>query len=1063
MKNLNFYLLIVYVLLSNSIYSQCNFESDNQIMDHFGFHEIDCALDITPGDPDIIVAVPDFGFNLADFDHYDLRGKVVNVVSNCPNTQWHHGLQSLGAVAALTNGRCVSGAGGATRVKAYCGGGNDNNLRQIRDDGIDIATVSAWTFMSRQAVEEITCEGVTLLLAGLDNHHQHLQDVPGVIHVGKAFLNHGGGANGDFWQYNSPNNSQPNQNLDILFATHGLERLTESNGCGVSGFGSSIGTPHVAGVVALMKSMNPCLLPPDIEEILVATADPIPGNAPPGTTRAGCINAEAAVQGALNFQGVDQSWANSETISCGYVSGNLRIETGADILVEGTILTGNRSIIEIMPGARLTVTGKILNGERGKIIVKRGAELIVDGGTLTTSPCVDYWSGVELHGSENIVQETEFVLGSTTSPNGIVRLENGAEISFARIGILNSHWERGGGYIACDNAVFSNNDRSLAFMKYNHEDQSFFHNTSFLNDVRHSVTNWNCHGVEYNNCQFNGFGISGILSDDGNIDVHNNCNFTSEDGDAGIELYHSYGLDFTSRIGSRFRRANSFSGTTYGVLGFNVDNIDRIFIENNAFCVLRPVELEGGSWSQVNHNITNDADQAITYSSTGSDDNLCYENTLNGSNIGIAGYKDNVGVLFYQNCFNDSNQSDVEVWGEANGWAGIEVGRFFPSQGVAVGAAASNDFSFPQSPRSIRFGNNFVDSFEYHIHEDTPFNSRRRTTYQLQFDDSIFGLRSPCGQPVGFDDTAGGSTNEGPPFTSNGSCGGNAPGSGSAPDAVPQDRIAAQSNVLPPVADLLESISEQKDQLEEIIMQLQSESNTSEHKILTVSKLKLEQNLDIHWKHLVFAAARVNRLDEVVEQLTTFKHKTYAFSAYMSSSDYAKAQAYLNTMETETPLEQDFVAIQQINLKWYQDMSYKGTGSELRALETIADKVQVYSGYARTVYLRLTGERLGIDDLRLREYNESEVQENNDLAEPVLSIYPNPVSEIVKVDFTGATDKDYGLKLIAIDGQELIEKRFSGNCFKEIDMGAYHNGIYLIRITDLETSEELIVQKFIKL
>gem|GEM_PF-1271271 len=1066
MKSLHFYLVFIITLVSSElIYSQCTFQADNTVMDHFGFHEIDCALDISPGDPSVIVAVPDFNFNQADFDHYDLKGQVVNVVSDCPNTQWHHGLQSLGAVSALTNDRCVSGAGGATKVKAYCGGGSNSNIAQIIDDGLGIVSISAWrSSLNRQSMEDATCQGVSVLLAGLSNWHQDLQDVPGVIHVGRAFLNHGGGSNGDFWQYGN----QPNQNLDVLFATHGLERLSESNGCGVSGFGTSIGTPHVAGVVALMRAVNPCLLPPDIEDILVETADPIPGNAPPGTTRAGCINAEAAVLAAQNFQGDDQSWTDSETISCGYVSGNLRIETGADVFVEGTILTGNRSIIEIMPGARLTVTGKILNGERGQIIVRRGAELIVDGGELTKAPCADFWSGVTVHGTENAVQQTNFVLGNTSSPNGIVRLENQAKISFAKIGILNSRWERGGGYIACDNAVFSNNDRSLAFMKYNHEDQSYFHNTTFLNDIRYSVTNWSCHGVEYNNCNFNGFGISGILSDDGNVDVWNNCHFSTDDGYAGIELYHSYGLDFTSRIGTRFRSANSFSGTTYGILGLNVNNIDRLYVQNNTFCVERPVELVGSAWSQVNHNSTTDADQAITYSSTVGGENLCYSNTLSGSNIGIAAYKDNIGVKFYQNCFNESDQSDLEVWGEINGWGGIDIGRIFPTQGVALGGASSNDFSFTNSGRSIRFpfnnsGQRYVEQFDHFIEKGTPLVSRRRTRYQREFETAEWGFYSPCGTPVGFDDTTSGGTNEGPPFTGSGSCGGNSPGSGSTPDAKPQGKIAAQSNILPSVPEMLENVRQLRDQLQSVQEELLTETSEGETKKLTYQKLELESMVDTRLKQLAFSAARANSIDLVVNQLSEFKHKTYAYSAYMSISEYSKAELYLNSMVPENSLDQDFVTIQKINLKWYKDMSYRGLAPELRDLEEIAEKVQAYSGYARTVYLRLTGDRLGGDELRLRDRGDDDIQENTTVEEElVLTVYPNPVSEKLTIEYAG-NDKDYTMKVYSTNGQLVLEDVFSGVVHKEIDMHDYQNGMYLIKITDLETSEDLVIQKFIKL
>jgi serine protease len=64
--------------------------------------------------------------------------------------------------------------------------------------------------------------------------------------------------------------------------------------------GTSMATPHVAGVVALMRSVNPTLTPARIREILQATAKPIPNDSGLNEYGAGLVNAEAAVQAAAS-------------------------------------------------------------------------------------------------------------------------------------------------------------------------------------------------------------------------------------------------------------------------------------------------------------------------------------------------------------------------------------------------------------------------------------------------------------------------------------------------------------------------------------------------------------------------------------------------------------------------------------------------------------------------------------------------------------------------------------------------------------------------------------------
>ncbi|GIV28076.1 MAG: hypothetical protein KatS3mg027_1890 [Bacteroidia bacterium] len=95
-----------------------------------------------------------------------------------------------------------------------------------------------------------------------------------------------------------------NEKIDICAPSYHLMRLNPSNTFVTKCSGTSMSAPIVAGTAALMKSVNPCLTPHDIDEILSnpANADPInDANQYPGLLGAGRLNAFKAVQAAQNY------------------------------------------------------------------------------------------------------------------------------------------------------------------------------------------------------------------------------------------------------------------------------------------------------------------------------------------------------------------------------------------------------------------------------------------------------------------------------------------------------------------------------------------------------------------------------------------------------------------------------------------------------------------------------------------------------------------------------------------------------------------------------------------
>ena len=213
--------------------------------------------------------------------------------------------------------------------------------------------------------------------------------------------------------------------------------------------GTSFATPIVAGLAALIKSINPCFTPTEIQNFIKSTTDTILdanlyldgfGVSQTGTGR---INAYNAVLMALeNYtQPLDYYITDGQTI------------------IWDEDKTAN--IIRIFPGGELTIKSQVIFNENSKILVEGDGRLIIDGGHLTT--CSGCWHGIEVCGDKNYSQLTPNI-------QGYVELKDSAVIENAIIGI--SAYKRDepfnytGGIIIAKDAYFINNRNAIEFYPY---------------------------------------------------------------------------------------------------------------------------------------------------------------------------------------------------------------------------------------------------------------------------------------------------------------------------------------------------------------------------------------------------------------------------------------------------------------------------------------------------------------------------------------------------------------------------------------------------------------------
>lgn len=316
---------------------------------HYSAIDVPGAWDITTGDPDVVAAVIDTGIL---FGHPDLAGRVIGGadliddvgISNDGDGRdddgddagdnscgrgchSHHGSHCAGTMGAATNnGLMVSGIaweGGLLAVRVLGDGGG--TLADIADgiewsigtavDGVrtnarpaDVINMSLGGAGTSQAMNEavqnaVDSGAIVLVAAGNDNRDASAftpANAPAAITVAALGYNFGS---------TPARASYSNFGDTIDVAAPGGEQAQDSDGDGNGdgvlstiadfvGFyqGTSMATPHVAGVAMLMKSVNPNLTQAQALEVLQATADEdIRCSEGCG---AGQINAHGAVQGA---------------------------------------------------------------------------------------------------------------------------------------------------------------------------------------------------------------------------------------------------------------------------------------------------------------------------------------------------------------------------------------------------------------------------------------------------------------------------------------------------------------------------------------------------------------------------------------------------------------------------------------------------------------------------------------------------------------------------------------------------------------------------------------------
>jgi serine protease len=447
---------------------------------HYTAIDIPSAWDITVGDPDVVTAIIDTGIL---YDHPDLADRIVGGADliDDPGTandgdgrdddgddvgdnscgsgcHSHHGSHVAGTIGAATdNGTMVSGItwdGGLLAVRTLGEGGG--SLADIADGilwsvGLDVDGVRTNPFPADvlnmslggqgrsatmdEAVAEAVAQGAIVLVAAgnddLDAEEFTPANSPDAITV--ASVGNGAGSTPEKASYS-------NFGAKVDVAGPGGEQAVDNDGDGngdgvlstVGDFvsfyqGTSMATPHVAGVAALMKSANRDLTQEDVRQILRDTADPV--DCDPGCG-AGQINAFAAVSAAAGQEVTGVTAANVR-VGRGVTTATIVFKNRGDSAVGVSIDVGgaDRDAVtldttsgSVPAGGRLEVTATIARNEAVDDVGSALISAFVDDGSEAEAR-LDWTSdrGVVVDnvvvGAVLIKENGDFTVAQTTTTN----------------------------------------------------------------------------------------------------------------------------------------------------------------------------------------------------------------------------------------------------------------------------------------------------------------------------------------------------------------------------------------------------------------------------------------------------------------------------------------------------------------------------------------------------------------------------------------------------------------------------------------------------------------------
>ncbi len=244
---------------------------------------------------------------------------------------------------------------------------------------------------------------------------------------------------------------------DIFSTTPNYPFYWESQGVGRTYghmAGTSMAAPHVAGVAALMLSVNPSMTPSEIRNTLEQTAD---DKGPTGFDTDfghGRINAYRAVKASLPQQFVNATFNSNTTLGYSRFQGTttiatdvtITVEAGKALVIEGTVNGGTSAHIRAY-GNLIIEPGVSINNVR--VTIESGARIVANGTAsqrITLTSTSGSWQGISFNSAASSNLTYCDILYATMP----IKATNTSNLTISNVTIGNSSF-----YNGTDNAAMA--------------------------------------------------------------------------------------------------------------------------------------------------------------------------------------------------------------------------------------------------------------------------------------------------------------------------------------------------------------------------------------------------------------------------------------------------------------------------------------------------------------------------------------------------------------------------------------------------------------------------------